>query len=105
MGKVHRSKSKGVEGGKGGPKPGSRFERHPGGCVPQSDRSPQEQLDFLDSRGFTAAKERLKLKRRLVKLEKKAKVSSETIKPNPKIVEERLKRGCVIGNKNKKTGA
>ena len=53
------------EGTRQEPKSYGRFARYPGGAVPQSTRTPEEQLKFLDSRGFTALKERLKLKKRI----------------------------------------
>ena len=44
-----------------------RFGRYPGGTVPQSTRTPEEQLKHLDSCGLVATKERAKLKARIEK--------------------------------------
>jgi len=42
-----------------------RLERHPGGAVSQSARSPEEQLKYLDSKGLVAKKERAKILKRI----------------------------------------
>lgn len=44
---------------------GSRYDRYEGGAVPQSKRTPYEQLAYLDAHGFTATKERAKLTKRI----------------------------------------
>lgn len=57
-----------------------RFARYPGGAVPQSTRTPEEQLKHLDLYGFVATKERAKLFKRIEDKkakEQKAKVKSE----------------------------
>ena len=83
--RVHKSKFKGAHrhgGGKNAPvgrrdgtpqtpKPYGRYKRYPGGAVPQSGRALQEQLAFLDSRGFIAKKERAKLAKRIEKEKQK----------------------------------
>ena len=43
-----------------------RYERHPGGEVPQGNRSPLDQIAYLDSKGFVAKKERAKLAKKLL---------------------------------------
>jgi len=43
----------------------NRFTRHPGGCVPQSTRTPEQQLAHLDEMKFAAVKERAKLLKRI----------------------------------------
>ena len=44
----------------------NRLEKHPpNGAVPQSKRTPQEQLKYLDEQGFVATKERAKLAKKL----------------------------------------
>jgi len=62
-----RSKSKGAKDGKGEPKLGGRFDKYAGGAVPQNPggRTPQEQIAYLDSRGFAAARERAKLLKKI----------------------------------------
>ena len=37
----------------------------PNGAVPQSKRTPEEQLKYLDEQGFVAKKERAKLQRKI----------------------------------------
>jgi len=82
--KVHQSKFRGASKHGGGkkapleqkdgrtqqPKEYGRFARHPGGEVPQAERSPKEQIAFLDSRGYVATKEREKLQKKIEKEKK-----------------------------------
>jgi hypothetical protein len=44
----------------------SRFDKYPTGAVPQSTRTPGEQLKYLDEKGFVATKERAKLVKKLL---------------------------------------
>lgn len=43
----------------------NRFKKWPGGAVPQSTRTPAEQLKYLDEMGFVAKKERAKLAKKM----------------------------------------
>ena len=47
---------------------GNRFKKHPNGAVPSHGRTPEEQLKYLDQHKFVAAKERVKIQKRLSKM-------------------------------------
>lgn len=77
--RTHKSKYKGASRHGGGklasadrnqgtqqqPKKYGRYVRYPNGTVPQSNRTPEEQLKHLDKMKFRAVKERNKLKRKM----------------------------------------
>jgi len=85
--RTHQSKYKGCKKHGGGktapagksegvartPVPYGRFARYPNGAVPQSKRSPKEQLAHLDKMGWTATKERIKLLAKIKENEKRPK--------------------------------
>ena len=80
--RIHRSRFTGgskVGGGKtnptGGrsvsPRPHGRYLRYEDGAVPQTTMSPVERIQYLDSKGFAAVKERRKCsERREIELRK-----------------------------------
>ena len=64
----HQSKFKGASRhGKNpqSPKEYGRFLRHEGGVVPQSENTPEEQLKYLETMGWTATKERAKIDKKI----------------------------------------
>ena len=62
--------------------PYPRFDRYPGGAVPQTKRTPEEQLKYLDSQGLVAKKERAKLLKRIASrpTEKQTKAMDSLVK-------------------------
>jgi len=101
MSKVHQSRYKGT---KGSEQQHGRFERWPGGAVPQSTRTPEQQLEYLDTMGFTATKERAKLKKRIEDRDNKKKNNEKKDGSKNKNKQGKRKKGGVhFQNRRKRT--
>jgi len=79
-----RSKARGSEKNGHIPKPGGRFEKHEGGAVPQTTLSPKDRLNYLDTKGFVAKKERAKCALRIIEAAKKPKPKAKDKKKEKK---------------------
>jgi len=98
--KVHQSRFKGT---KKKQIQHGRFERWPGGAVPQSTRTPEEQLKYLDTMGFTATKERQKLKERIEKRDNKKRNNEKKDGSKDKNKQKKhRKRGVHFQNRKKR---
>jgi len=69
--------------------PYPRYDRYPGGAVPQGNRTPEQQLAHLDANGFVAVKERAKL---LLRIEEAKKPKPAEAKAGPPVSKYQAKQ-------------